>query len=165
MTSVQKIISGAAGKLIPVGGSATLLESEYPNISFCDRLCGAYGSLYLDSLCFVVPKGIFCDLTGALRNDVTTEGIAEYFHRFFSQEGDYGTSLEIGGDSLSYLTMDDRFAIGSKLSELGFFAVIFECDFQSVEYVYENFGYRQKGVFNDGPDSYEKIISLDISAI
>ncbi len=165
MTSVQKIISTAVGHAASIGECVELCNTEYNNISFSDRLCGAYGNIFLCSNSFYVPRGIFCDLTGALRNDVTTEEIAEYFVSFFEELCDKDICIEIGGDSLSYLTMDDRIAVTEKLSSLSFFGVMFECDFLSVGYVYDNFGLRQKGVFNDGPEFYDKVIPLDLSAI
>lgn len=164
MTQTQKIIARSLGVDLIEAETRVYISEEASAISFSDKLCGAYGRLYLEQKIFSVPQGIFVDLRAPLRNNASSEKIAEYIVHFLAKHDIKGKSVEFGGDSMTYLTMDDRFAITEKLAncENKPFCVIFEYDYITAEYTLEKFGKKPTTFFNDGPQSYVEVIRLDI---
>ncbi len=162
MTQIQKIIAHTLNTDKISAGTRVYVSEESDGISFDDPFCGAYGKLYIKEKIFAVPCGIFIDLTAPLRDDITSEQLAEYVTRFLSEKNIEGRTVEFGGDSMTYLTMDDRFEIVRKLEnhEKKPFCVIFEYDYITAEYTLEKFGKKPTTFFNDGPQSYEEVVSL-----
>lgn len=169
MTQVQKIIAGCLGKnLVTPGDRVYITDSKCTDaISHGDKFCGAYGRIFACNQPFNVPKGIFIDLRGVLRNDATSLDVAQYIYTTLKNEISCDISLEFGGDSMTFLNMDDRFEITKTLTDCANppFAVIFEYDYVTVEYTMEKFGKKPAVFFNDGPESYIKVFPLDLSAV
>lgn len=169
MTQVQKIIASALGAESLERGKRIYIKKKenFGGISFDDKLCGAYGKVYIDSEVFSVPDGIFIDLCGVLRNDAGSMEIAEYFKKSLKRENFSGMTVEIGGDSMSYLTMDDRFAVVKAMNELSAvpFCTVFECDYITAEYTLENLLEKPAAFFNSGPQNYERIIRIDLGLV
>ena len=165
MTQTQRIISSVLKRSDIKSGMRVYVKETHPAISK-DALCGAYGRLYLKEQAFTVPKGIFINLDGALRNDATSDEVALYIAEFLSTEEICGISVEFGGDAMGYLTMNDRISVTQKLYGSGMpFSVIFECDYITAEYVSETLGEKAVAFYNDGPQSFEKVITLDLGKI
>lgn len=164
MTQTQKIIARALGAATVSAGTRVYITEETDGISFSDPLCGAYGKLFLDQKIFGVPQGIFVDLTCPLRYDATSEIVAEYIADLLSNYDIENKAIEFGGDSMTYLTMDDRFEIVKKLSscEKKPFSVIFEYDYITAEYTMSRFSKKPVTFFNDGPQFFENVISLPL---
>jgi len=167
MTQTQKIIARTLGADNITDGARVYISENTDAISFDEKLCGAYGRLFLEEKIFTVPAGVFIDLEAPLRNDVTKEEIAGYIADFISKLDVEGRSLEFGGDSMTYLTMDDRFAVAEKLLALEKkpFCVIFEYDYITAEYTMEHFGKKPETFYNDGPQSYEQVVTLELDRI
>ena len=167
MTQTQKIIAENLGQNVILPGTRVYVKEEKEAVSFSDKLCGAYGRLFVENSIFDVPQGVFVDLCGALRNDATSEDIAEYINAALSSYDIAATSVEFGGDSMTYLTMDDRFAVVEKLmkNEKKPFCAIFEYDYITSEYVYEKFGTKPQVFFNNGPESFREIITVSLDKV
>lgn len=165
MTQTQRIIASALSRADIKSGMRVYIKESHPAISQ-NALCGAYGRLYLKDQAFTVPEGVFINLDGALRNDATSDEVALYISEFLSNEEICGISVEFGGDAMGYLTMDDRISVTQKLYEsLLPFSVIFECDYITAEYVSESLGEKAVAFYNDGPQSFKKVITLDLGKI
>ena len=164
MTQTQKIIARTLGADNITAGARVYISESTDAVSFDEKLCGAYGKLFLKEKIFTVPEGIFIDLEAPLRNDITSEKIADFVADFISKLDVEGKSLEFGGDSMTYLTMDDRFAVVEKLLDLEKkpFCVIFEYDYITAEYTFEHFGKKPETFYNDGPQSYEQVVTLEL---
>ena len=164
MTQTQKIIADALNKKAISAGTRVFISEESESISFEDSLCGAYGKLFLNEKIFAVPEGVFVDLTAPLRDDITSLQIADYVGKILSEKDIAGKSVEFGGDSMTYLTMEDRTEIVRKLGgcEKKPFCVIFEYDYITAGYTLERFGKKPATFFNDGPESYDEIICLSL---
>ncbi len=167
MTQTQKIIARSLGTDNITAGTRAYISEESSAISFDDKLCGAYGKLYLNEKIFSVPKGIFIDLEAPLRNDAQSCEIAEYVAEFLSNHDIEGNSVEFGGDSMTYLTMDDRFAVVEKLQTFSKkpFCVIFEYDYITAEYTIEHFGKKPETFYNDGPQYFSQVVTLELDKI
>ena len=148
MTGVQKILARAAKKPTLFVGEDLILPETAPGISYDDPACGAYGSLFLPRGKIRVPRGIFIDLCGALRDDVTSDAVAEYLvslcRPYLAVRSAPLVAPEFGGDSLTYLTIDDRLATAKKLIDM-------------------HLGFAP--LFNDSPDDFEAIVRADLAAI
>lgn len=166
MTQTQKIISAALKNADIKSGMKVYIKEQYPAISDTP-FCGAYGRLYLKEKAFTVPEGVFINLDGALRNDAKSCDIAEYIYTSLKKEDLSGFSVEFGGDSMGYLTMDDRIEVVKALekSDVSPFCVIFECDYITAQYTLETLKEKTVAFYNDGPQNFMKIITLDISKV
>lgn len=170
MTGVQKILARAAGKESVSAGEELFLLEKAVGISRNDPKCGAYGSLYLPERKLRVPRGLFIDLCGVLRNDAASEEVADGLialcRPYLSMRSAPKFAPEFGGDSLTYLTLADRFATAARLVEdsLGF-SPLFECDFLAAEYVAEQRLPKLMPVFNDSPEDFDVILRADLSKI
>jgi homoaconitase/3-isopropylmalate dehydratase large subunit len=166
MTQTQRIIASSLKNPSVKDGMRVYIKENHPALSD-DSLCGAYGKLCLKENPLVVPKGVFVNLDGALRNDVSGEEIAQYVLSFLQKEALCGLSVEFGGDSMGYLTMNERIEIVKTLSNsrISPFCVIFECDYITAEYTLETFGEKPSAFYNDGPESFEKILVLNLGEI
>lgn len=170
MTGVQKILARAAKKPTLFVGEELILPETAPGISSDDPACGAYGSLFLHGGKIRVPRGIFIDLCGALRDDVTSAAVAEYLvslcRPYLAVRSAPLVAPEFGGDSLTYLTIEDRLETAKRLIDehLGF-APLFECDFVAAQYAEEKGLPRLAPLFNDSPDDFEAIVRADLAAI
>ena len=180
MTQVQKTLSAYLRQNADCNVKLPLKEgmrvyisknNSFAGIDFKDKYCGAYGKVYLENEIFSVPKGFFINLCGALNlsTDVSNQSgkIANYILKNLISEDIRGASVEFGGDSMGYLTMEDRFAVVKKLSDGKEkpFCTVFECDYISAEYTLEKFGEKPAAYFNDGPESYCKVIDIDLCGI
>ncbi len=166
MTQTQKIISAALKKADIKSGIRVYIKE--PHIAISDiPFCGAYGRLYLKEKAFTVPDGVFINLDGALRNDAKSCDIAEYIYTSLKNEGLLGLSVEFGGDSMGYLTMDDRIEVVKALVDQNIspFCVIFECDYITAQYTLETLKEKTAAFYNDGPQNFKKIITVDLSKI
>ena len=145
MTQVQKIIASALGAESLERGKRIYIKKKenFGGISFDDKLCGV------------------------LRNDAGSMEVAEYFKKSLKRENFSGMTVEIGGDSMSYLTMDDRFAVVKAMNELSAvpFCTVFECDYITAEYTLENLLEKPAAFFNSGPQNYERIIRIDLGLV
>jgi homoaconitase/3-isopropylmalate dehydratase large subunit len=166
MTQTQRIISDCLKNAEINVGTRVYITENHPAISEAP-LCGAYGKLYLKKNPLTIPKGVFINLDGALRNDITSEEISAYILRFLKKEALCGLSVEFGGDAMGYLTMEDRLSIVKTLyeSDISPFCVIFECDYITAEYTSEMLKEKTVAFYNDGPESFEKIITLNLENI
>lgn len=164
MTQTQKIIADALNTKSITADTRVYISEESHGISFQDSLCGAYGMLFLKEKIFSVPHGVFIDLAAPLRDDITSGALAEYIVSFLSEKDISGKSIEFGGDSMTYLTMEDRTEIVRSFENCDKkpFCIIFEYDYITAEYTLEHFGKKPVTFFNDGPGSYDEIISLEL---
>lgn len=165
MTGCQKILARAANLPNVSAGQSIILSNETTNISKTDPFCGAYGFLFCPQQTVRVPHGVFIDLGGALRNDATSEEVANFLFSRINAYRSPDTAIEIGGDSLTYLTLPDRFETVKRLTQGGgCFGVLFECDFSAVNYCHEN-DLTLRPAFNDGAQDFLAVISVDLSAV
>lgn len=167
MTQIQKIIAFSSGKQSVLPGEKVSLVKADGAVSATDTLCGIYGALYTEKNEITVPEGIFIDLCGALRDDAKSPEVAEFLFEKLKDKIQPDISLEFGGDSMTYLTADDRAeTIKAFLGHvIRPFSVSFECDYIAAEYKLEKFGTKPRAFYNDGPESYTEVIHVDISDI
>ena len=166
MTQTQKIIS-AALKLTDIKAATEVYIKDSHVAISDDPFCGAYGRLYLKEKAFTVPEGVFINLDGALRNNAESCDVAQHIHNFLKKEKLCGLSVEFGGDSMGYLTMDDRTEVVKALTdaEISPFCVIFECDYITAEYTNSVLKEKTAAFYNDGPQNFKKIITIDLSKV
>lgn len=166
MTQVQRIIASALSLSDIKSGMRVYIKEPHHAISE-DALCGAYGRLFLKEKAFTVPEGVFVNLDGALRNDAKADEVANYICGFLKNKNLSGLSIEFGGDSMGYLTMDDRLSVVKAVSEsdISPFCTIFECDYITAEYTLEVLKEKTAAFYNDGPQFFREIITLDLGKI
>lgn len=167
MTILEKIIARATdGKVSQRGKILSPDDIVLRDKLSSDALCGAYGALCSDcvSESVTVAESVFVNLDGALRDDASEQELAEYIKGELAKENIAGLCVEFGGDSLTYLTMNDRFAIVRELLGESPFCVIFESDFNTALFLEER-KERVPMFLNDGPHNYKKVITLNLCEI
>lgn len=167
MTQIQKIIAFSAGKQHVLPGEKVKIDTENGAISSKDTLCGVYGALYAETKDITVPDGIFVDLCGALRDDAKSCEVADFLFEKLKGKIRSDISIEFGGDSMTYLTAEDRVCTikAFEKADIRPFSVSFECDYIAAEYTFEKFGTKPRAFYNDGPQSYAEVIHVDITDI
>lgn len=177
MTGVQKILAHAVGLPRVETAQEIALPENAVGISTDDPCCGVYGKLYIPKAAkkrgkqkIRVPRGVFIDLCGVLRRDAKSEEVAEFLFSiclpYLVTRDMPKIAPEFGGDSLTYLTAEDRLATAEKFVRSGCgFPPLFECDFVAAQYAAENGFSPIRAFFNDSPDDFEAIINADLEKV
>ena len=167
MTILEKIIHYITeGAVFKKGQTISPCDIKNSDKLSSDPVCGAFGALSDELLndMTTIPESVFVNLDGALRDDASDDDVAGYIRDFLEKSSVEGLCIEFGGDSLTYLTMDDRFATVRELSRIKPFCVLFESDFNTALYL-EQKGMRAPMFLNDGPENYKKVIDLSLAEI
>lgn len=120
----------------------------------------AYGKTW-----FKVPEAIKFNLIGKPSKWVSGKDIILYIIGLIGVDGALYKSMEFSGDSLYYLSMDDRFTIANMAIEAGAKNGIFEVDDITLEYVKKHSKRSIKIFKADDDASYLNTINIDVSSI
>ncbi len=171
MNILQKILYKNLGKKFCAFDNVTVPENciaESPAVAGeISRDCrdGKTGAAFIAENSFKMPGAIRIQLCSVPESDVTGKDIFFFIKDKLAKEECINKCMEIGGDSLSYLDMKTREEIASLAHTGNFFCIIFECDYQSVEYMLSASNRKFHAFFPDGPSDYEKIFDISLSDI
>ena len=114
---------------------------------------------------FKVPSAIKVVLTGKLRPWVSGKDVILHLIGMIGVDGALYKSLEFTGESVSELSMDDRFTIANMAIEAGAKNGIFPVDEKTIEYITGRVN-RPYNVYEADPDAeYERVVEIDLSAL
>jgi 3-isopropylmalate/(R)-2-methylmalate dehydratase large subunit len=114
-------------------------------------------------LWFKVPETLKIEIRGKTPLGVFGKDIALYMVKNLTAEGAVYKSVEIKGEALNYLSMDERFTICNLTTEIGAKCGIMEFDEKTEEYLKIRGIKNYQVVFPDKDAIYEKEVILDIS--
>jgi len=114
-------------------------------------------------LWFKVPPTIKIEIKGKIPFGVFGKDIALYMVKNLKAEGAIYRSVEIKGETINYLSMDERFTMCNLTTEIGAKCGIMEFDEKTEEYLKRRGIKDYQVVFPDKDAIYEKEIILDIS--
>ncbi|MCM8772654.1 MAG: 3-isopropylmalate dehydratase large subunit [Candidatus Omnitrophica bacterium] len=156
------------GKVKP-GNLILGADSHTPTYGALNCFASGVGStdlaiaLATGSLWFKVPETIKIEITGKIPFGIFGKDIALYMVKNLTSEGAIYKSVEIKGNVINEISMDERFTICNLTTEIGAKCGIMEFDEKTKEYLESKRIKDYEPVFPDKDAIYEKEIFLDIS--
>ncbi|MFN2379667.1 MAG: aconitase/3-isopropylmalate dehydratase large subunit family protein [Bacteroidales bacterium] len=112
---------------------------------------------------FKVPESVQLNLTGKFPPDIAAKDIVLNLLKIFGANTLLGYSLEIYGDDVSSLSLDDRITISSMATEMGAIILLFPPDQKIIDYCRERTKNDFKPVYADPDAAYADSFSIDVS--
>lgn len=112
---------------------------------------------------FKVPKSVKIAFKGTLPENITAKDIVLNMLDTFGTHQLLGYSVEIYGEAVSRLTLDERITISSMATEMGAIIILFTPTDAIVQELEKRHGKKVTPVFADDDAVYDKVISLDVS--
>ncbi len=112
---------------------------------------------------FKVPATVKLNLTGQFPEGIFSKDIVLNLLSEFGANTLLGYSIEMSGEVIETLSLDDRITISSMATEMGAINIIFPPDDKIIQYCKERSG---KEPLVTGPDEnavYDKVINIDVS--
>ena len=114
---------------------------------------------------FKVPSAIKFVLTGKPKKWVSGKDVILHIIGRIGVDGALYKSMELVGDGIATLTMDDRFTIANMAIEAGAKNGIFPVDDQTIAYMKEHSKKEYKIYEADEDAEYDDVITVDLSAL
>jgi 3-isopropylmalate dehydratase small subunit len=112
---------------------------------------------------FKVPKSVKIVFTGERPANISAKDIVLNMLNTFGANQLLGYSVELYGDPINKLTLDERITISSMGTEMGAIIVLFTPTDEIVQTLENLHGKKVTPVFADDDAVYDKVINLDIS--
>lgn len=114
---------------------------------------------------FKVPSALRFELTGKPAKWISGKDIILHIIGLIGVDGALYKSMEFYGDGISYLTMDDRFAMTNMAIEAGAKNGIFPVDDKTMNYIKGRVNREVTAFEADADAEYEQTIEIDLSAL
>jgi len=114
---------------------------------------------------FKVPEAIKFILKGKPQKWVGGKDVILHIIGMIGVDGALYKSMEFTGDGVSYLSMDDRFAMANMAIEAGGKNGIFEVDEKTIEYVKEHSSKPYKVFKADEDAVYSEVYEIDLASV
>ena len=112
---------------------------------------------------FKVPKSVKINLNGKRPVDVSAKDIILNLLSIFGANKLLGFSVEIDGEEVNRLTMDERITISSMATEMGAIIILFTASPEIMKYCEEKTGRKLELIKADKDAVYEQVHNIDIS--
>jgi len=112
---------------------------------------------------FKVPKSVKINLNGKRPVDVSAKDIILNLLSIFGANKLLGFSVEIDGEEVNRLTMDERITISSMATEMGAIIILFTASPEIMKYCEEKTGRKLELIQADKDAVYEQVHNIDIS--
>jgi len=112
---------------------------------------------------FKVPQSVKITFEGVKPENVSAKDIVLNLLHKFGANKLLSYSIEMYGDAIDKLTLDERITISSMATEMGAIIIIFPPNKQVLKYCESKTGKRIDGVFADKDAVYEKEFTINIS--
>lgn len=112
-------------------------------------------------LWFKVPPSVKIIFKGPVPENVTSKDfILNMLHKFGASSL-LGFSVEVGGDCIARLSLDDRITISSMATEMGAVIILFPPSEEIIDYCRKRNAGFSDPVYADSDANYEKVIEMD----
>ncbi len=115
------------------------------------------------SVWFKVPETVKLNLTGKRSDEITAKDIVLNLLHKFGANSLLGYSVELYGEEVDKLTLDERITIASMGTEMGTIIILFPPNREILSYCSERAGKKIEGVFADDDAEYKEVFDIDIS--
>ncbi len=112
---------------------------------------------------FRVPKSVKLNLMGKIPDNVSAKDIVLNMLAEFGANKLLGLSVELYGDSIDSLSLDDRITISSMATEMGAIIIFITPNEEIKNYCSEKAGKDIEVVYADEDAVYDQVIDLDVS--
>ena len=112
---------------------------------------------------FKVPQSVKITFEGEKPEKVTAKDIILNLLGKFGANKLLGYSIELYGNAIEKLTLDERITISSMATEMGAIIIFFPPNEQVLKYCEEKTGRKINGIYADGDAVYEKEFIINIS--
>ncbi len=112
---------------------------------------------------FKVPKSVKINFQGKFPEDIFAKDIVLNLLSLFGANKLLGYSVEIYGDEVNRLSLDDRITISSMATEMGAIIIFFTPGEDIIQYCEERTGKKIKPVLVEKNAEYEQEFNLDVS--
>ncbi len=151
-------------------GSTSVTTDSHANIL---GAIGAFGqgmgdkdiaaAFYRGKVWFKVPHSVKINLSGKLPANVTAKDIILNLLHKFGANSLLGMAVELYGDIVDKLTMDQRITIASMGTEMGVIILLFPPNQEVLDFCKKATGRELKPALADADAKYAKIFTLDVS--
>jgi 3-isopropylmalate/(R)-2-methylmalate dehydratase large subunit len=114
-------------------------------------------------LWFKVPQSVLIRLSGNFSPDISSKDIILNLLAMFGANSLLGYSIELCGDSIDELSIDDRITISSMATEMGAIIILFPPNEEIINYCRSHSSVKFMPLFADEDARYEKEIDIDAS--
>jgi len=115
------------------------------------------------SVWFKVPESVKLNLTGKRPANISAKDIVINLLSIFGANKLLGYSVEITGDEVDKLTLDERITISSMGTEMGTIIVLFTPNKEVMDYCEKATGRKLEKIEADADANYAQVIDVDIS--
>ncbi|NIA22735.1 MAG: homoaconitate hydratase family protein [Proteobacteria bacterium] len=115
------------------------------------------------SVWFKVPKSVKLVIKGKRPENIYAKDIVLNLLNRFGANELLGYSIELYGEEVEKMTLDERITVSSMATEMGAIAILFPPNNDVIEYCKKRTGKEVVSVYADEDAHYEKVIELDIS--
>lgn len=112
---------------------------------------------------FKVPQSVKINLVGKRPDGISAKDIVLNLLARFGANQLLGYSVEIYGDEVDKLTLDERITISSMGTEMGVIAILFAPSKEIVKFFRDKFNWQDEPVYADPDAVYEKTYDIDLS--
>lgn len=114
-------------------------------------------------LWFKVPPSVQICLSGKIPSNVSSKDIVLNLLKRFGANSLLGYSIEMTGECISDMTLDDRITISSMATEMGAIIILFEPSDSIIEYCRKRTTVKFIPLFADRDAVYENVFKVDVS--
>lgn len=112
---------------------------------------------------FKVPPSVRINFNGSLPVNITAKDVALNLLRIFGANTLLGYSIELYGQSVDKMTLDERITISSMATEMGAIILLFPPSQEIISYCKSKTNKIFSPVFADSEAVYDKILNIDVS--
>ena len=112
---------------------------------------------------FKIPESVRINLLGEIPDEISSKDIVLNLLSKFGANSLLGYSVEIYGDAVNRMTLDQRITISSMATEMGAIIILFEPSNEIVEYCANRSKKRITPVYADPGASYAKTFDIDLT--
>jgi 3-isopropylmalate/(R)-2-methylmalate dehydratase large subunit len=112
---------------------------------------------------FKIPQSVKIIFEGKIPSDVSSKDVVLNLLKIFGANSLLGYSIEIYGQSVDNLDLDDRITISSMATEMGAIIILFPPSEAIINYCSKRSKTQFVPVFADSDAHYEKIFTIDVT--
>ena len=111
---------------------------------------------------FKVPESVRINFNGKRPEGITAKDIVLNLLNIFGANKLLGYSVELYGNEIDKMTLDERITVASMGTEMGTIIVMFPPNKEILDYCSVRTGKKIEGVYADDDATYEKVFDIDI---
>jgi 3-isopropylmalate/(R)-2-methylmalate dehydratase large subunit len=112
---------------------------------------------------FKIPSSVKITFNGEVPSEVSSKDIVLNLLKIFGANSLLGYSIEIYGNSVEKLSLDDRITISSMATEMGAIIILFPPSKSIIDYCSKHAKTEFKAFYADKDAHYDKIFNIDVT--